>query len=271
MKVATFNLKNDYISLFSTHWSKRKNAVGQFFRDEMPDIAGTQELTIDAICDMEEMLSEYCWIGEGRGGEKKGEYCAVFYRKDQMTCLEHGTFWLARQEQVPNKRDWFSAFPRICTWGLFQDRHGRRFHLYNTHLDVVSPFARKNGIRLIMEHMKENYENTTYPCILTGDFNATPESQVLRMMRETNQCSGIFQGDSYQAALNASCSGEEKANCCQMKTYHGFRGRTEGVPIDYIFVSKGILIEETEIKQKMYGGKYPSDHFPIVMKIKIEM
>lgn len=266
LKIATFNLKRDVSRFFPNSWGQRRDAVAAFFEDETPDLVGTQELTAETLLDMERMLPGYDWIGEGRGGAAKGEYCAIFYRMDKLTCLEHGTFWLARAEAVPNKRDWFALVPRICTWGLFESREKQLLRIYNTHLDHISPLARKNGLNLILEHMRQDHKRQPCPCVLTGDFNASPGSAALGLISEMNMKEGFFSGESCQVFFNAQNPAEQES-----KTYHGFRGKTTGLPIDYIFASKGILIEEARILQKKYAGRYPSDHFPIIMKIKIEI
>lgn len=259
LSVSTFNLKHDYITWLSTHWSKRSQSVKLFFRKEMPDVVGTQELTRRMISDMEEFLPEYDWFGQGRGGGERGEYCAIFYKKERFRCLDKGTFWLARDEEAQGKRDWMAVFPRICTWGLLEDRsEGIRFFIYNTHLDHLSFLARKRGLRLIAEHIKARPAKE--PCILTGDFNAGPGSGAIKALDAFDMQYGLFSGDSYRVFVNAK----------NQRTYHGFGGKTAGKPVDYIFASKAVEILEARILQEKYGGRYPSDHFPIIMKIKIE-
>lgn len=256
LTVATFNLKHDHIAWLPTHWSKRMTAVKLFFEDKKPDVVGTQELTIRMIKDMEKLLPEYNWIGQGRYGGEQGEYCAVFFRKDRFTWIDKGTFWLARDEKVKGKRDWMAVLPRICTWVLLEEKgSGERLLVYNTHLDHVSPIARKNGLELIGRHVQR--QRGKNPCILTGDFNATPGSAAVRLLEEMDVQNGLFPGNSYNLFLNAE----------GQRTYHGFRGKTVGKPVDYIFTSKEVDIVETQIVQGKYDNRYPSDHFPIIMKI----
>lgn len=259
LTIATFNLKHDYIVWLSTHWSKRRIAVQQFFQQETPDIVGTQELTKAMIEELLELIPEYDWIGQGRGGGEKGEYCAILYRKDRFRCIRKDTFWLARDEKKKGKRDWLAVLPRICTWGLFEEvGTGEKMLLYNTHLDHVSPVARRNGLALIGNHIRR--QNGAIPCILTGDFNAMPGSGALKYLENLDVQYGLFSGNSYNLFLNAEG---------RQRTYHGFRGKTLGKPLDYIFTSKEIDILEAQIVQKKYDNRYPSDHYPILMKITV--
>lgn len=256
LTVATFNLKHDHIVWLPTHWSKRTEAVRQFFYEEKPDVVGTQELTLQTVMEMEALLPEYGWIGQGRNGGEKGEYCAVFFRKERFEWVDKGTFWLARDENRKGKRDWMAVLPRICTWVLLKEKNtGELLLVYNTHLDHISPLARRNGLKLIGKHIQR--QGGRVPCILTGDFNATPGSGAIRVLEDLDVQYGLFSGSSYNLFLNAE----------GQRTYHGFRGKTIGKPFDYIFTSKEIEIMEAQIIQKKYDDRYPSDHFPIVMKI----
>ncbi len=258
LTVATFNLKHDHIAWLSTHWSKRTEAVKQFFEETAPDVVGTQELTRRTIGDMEALLPEYDWIGQGRNGGEQGEYCAVFFKRNRFEWLDKGTFWLARNEQKKGTRDWMAVLPRICTWVLLREKEtGEKLLVYNTHLDHISPIARRKGLDLIARHIQR--QGGRVPCILTGDFNATPGSGAIRVLEEMDIKYGLFSGNSYNLFLNTQ----------GQRTYHGFHGKTVGKPVDYIFTSKEVEIVEARIVQDKYDGRYPSDHFPIVMKISV--
>ncbi|MEG1930492.1 MAG: endonuclease/exonuclease/phosphatase family protein [Anaerovorax sp.] len=263
LKISTFNLKNDHWPLLKTHWSRRKPAVCAFFREENPDIIGTQELKYQRILELLKTFPEYGFIGEGRQGGQLGEYCAVFYKKTKFHCISQGTFWLSK---CPHKksRGWLAMFPRICTWATFSvldgklHETGEQISVFNTHLDHISPYARTDGLLQITEFINENFRNQGV--ILMGDFNAKPDSRALKVIDAMSEENGIFTGSSYRGFYStASPNG---------KTYHGFHGSVVGKPMDYIFTSKEITIERVSVVQKKYCGMYPSDHFPIVLTCK---
>ena len=55
----------------------------------------------DQIQDLEEG-SGIRWIGVGReDGKQAGEFISIFYRKERLEPLEHDTFWLSEQPDVP--------------------------------------------------------------------------------------------------------------------------------------------------------------------------
>ena len=69
--------------------------------------------------------------------KKKGEYAAIFYKKNQLSLLDSGNFWLS---PTPERASlgWDAACIRICTWGKFQDKvSGKQFYFFNTHMDHV--------------------------------------------------------------------------------------------------------------------------------------
>jgi len=55
-----------------------------------------QEALKNQIDDLEILLPEYAWLGIGRDdGKMRGEYSAIFYRRDRLEPLETSTFWLS--------------------------------------------------------------------------------------------------------------------------------------------------------------------------------
>lgn len=259
MKIATFNLKNDHWSALKTHWSRRKPAIQEFFSIENPDIVGTQELNHRRVLELLEMKPEYAMVGEGRQGGELGEYCAIFYKKEKFQCLSNGTFWLSNHPHEKS-RGWLAMFPRICTWAKFSmiGEVQQEVVILNTHLDHFSPYARSNGILQIRKFIQENFHQQA--TVLMGDFNAKPNSKALKLMDTINAGTGLFNGSSYSVFYSTKSPNG--------KTYHGFGGGVVGMPIDYIFTSKEILIDSVCVEQKKYCGMYPSDHFPIVMNCK---
>ena len=75
--VMSFNLKRNLLPFGPHAWHRRAGQAARLIREVSPDILGTQELTEGPLGDMERLLSEYQWVGEGRGGGHKGEYTAI--------------------------------------------------------------------------------------------------------------------------------------------------------------------------------------------------
>ncbi len=266
LKVMSFNMKRNMFSFGRHAWSKRASLVADVIRRNAPDILGTQELTEITLSDLQRLLPEYAFVGQGRDGEKRGEYSAIFYRKDRFTLLSQDTFWLSKTPGMPS-RSWLALFPRICTWCELcpKDAPEKTVRVYNTHLDHVSYFARVNGLKLICRQILERYQAAPGPVVFMGDFNATPNSRTLRKWEEDNLASQekVMLRDSYNMLLKTS--GPQPLGC----SYHGFKGRILGNPIDYIFTSRDVVLRAVAIERAKGEGIYPSDHYPVVAEMEL--
>ena len=264
MPVMTFNLRYDNQGDGANAWPNRIDAAAAVIRSNEPLVFGIQEGLHSMLLDLEKRLPEYSWFGEGRnGGEggEGGEYSAVFYRKDRIELLEHGQFWLSGTPDVPGSVGWDARITRICTWGLLQEvSSGSRFLFFNTHLDHVGEAARLHGAALIVRFMKEHRAKWKVPALLTGDMNAVPDSPPIRFLRGERATDGVS-SDLSDAYLRAEGT--------IGRTFHGFKGSTEGEPIDYIFASPGFAVLSVKVDRTRPGGRYPSDHYPVIAEVRL--
>ena len=257
----SFNIKRNYFVGGPKCFHKRKEVIQEVVRRYDPDIIGTQELTASSLSILKKLLSQYSYVGKGRGGDDKGEYTAIFYRKDKFDLHEDYTFWLSKTPYKPS-RSWFAAMPRICTTCalVFKDDPTKMIRLYNTHLDHISYFARVKGLELITRRVNADIGKRT-PTLLMGDFNAKPTSKTMKKWQK--------QSDDYQTIKlkNAYTLLDEDG---MTRSYHGFVGKTKGSPIDYIFTTEDIEIQEVHICRDQINGFFPSDHYPIVATLQIQ-
>ena len=273
VKIMSFNLKHNVFSFGKNAWKNREKRAAMLIRRLAPDIIGTQELTHQALEDLCGRLPEYAWCGQARGGDERGEYAAILYRKARFQLDDTNTFWLSDTPDVPS-RDWFALFPRICTCCQLTEREsGKSLRIYNTHLDHLSARARINGVKLIMERLME--EDSAIPVVFMGDFNAKPGSRTLRTLEslldaglpgpqkdrgENSPTEKALLTDSYSALL--------KRERPIGRSYHGFSGKTRGAPIDYIFTSRAITIKRVRLDRSTTGQLYPSDHYPVIADLE---
>ena len=263
-KVMSFNMKKDLLKNGNNSWSNRVSLIVQMIMENTPDIIGTQELTVTGISDLQRLLPQYGHVGLGRSGGKKGEYSAIFFRKERFGLDYDQTFWLSNTPQNPS-RWWLSCFPRICTCCHLRTKDSRHqlIKVYNTHLDHISYFARVKGLQTIANHILEDHLANGYaPVILLGDFNATPNSKTMRIWQEE----GV--GNSHQLPLQNAyhylvTTKQENIS----RSYHGFKGKTLGNPIDYIFTSRDWIVNEFQIRRDKYLEGFPSDHYPIIAEL----
>jgi endonuclease/exonuclease/phosphatase family metal-dependent hydrolase len=228
---------------------------------------GTQELTAPMLADLRSRLEEYGWVGQGRLGGEDGEWSAIAYRTADWKPVDSGTFWLSETPEVPGSISWDSSLPRICTWCLLESvrQPGVRILAFNTHLDHMGREARSRGLRIICERLAEMRRRLSLPVILTGDFNDEPDSEPLRVIGEFPLGAGAAAGERLVNAYDAVGLDAEQTG----GTFHDFKGGEEGLPIDYIFVSPEITVDELQVDRSQVDGGYPSDHYPVAATVRI--
>lgn len=144
--------------------------IAQIINEEKPLLIVTQELLPHMVLDLEKILKEYTWVGKPRS--MGDEYNAIFYRKDLIKRINHGTFWLSETPAVEGSISWDATLPRICTWVEVETIDSKfKFRLFNTYLDHVSKEAWVHGIKIIKDFINQINAREQLPTILTGDFN----------------------------------------------------------------------------------------------------
>jgi len=257
LAVMTYNLRLDVASDGENAWPNRKEFLVSQIKFYEPDIFGTQEGLPHQIKYINDTLKNYSFIGQGREGNSKGEYSALFYNINKFKLLAHNTFWLSETPEKVSK-GWDAAYIRICTYGLFVDmKTDKKFWVFNTHLDNEGEEARNKGLNLILKKIDEvNTQN--FPVILTGDFNDSPESKLItnlkNKMTDTREVSKTKPFGSFG-------------------TFNGFKF-CEPVTrkIDYIFISdtKRLQVLKYGVLTDSKNLKYPSDHFPVYVKLQFQ-
>jgi endonuclease/exonuclease/phosphatase family metal-dependent hydrolase len=178
------------------------------------------------------------------------QYPTIFYRQG-FQVKDSGEFWLSETPDVYRSTSWDSAFPRMVTYGLFQEP-GRNlwFYFVDTHLDHISSLARLHGARLI----REFFQGKDQPLILVGDFNEPPDGAVFQELTST----GHRLKDAWRTLHP---QGPEPP------TQHNFDGHPRGHRIDWILVTTPFQVTKAEIVGYNHSGRYPSDHFPYVVEV----
>lgn len=280
LTVASYNIRNanKSDSIKGNGWQQRCPVIAQLVSFYDFDIWGSQEVKKGQLDDLLAGLPQYASIGVGRDdGKEKGEYSPIFYKKDRVTLLNTGDFWLSEHTDYPNK-GWDAALPRICTWGHFADKcSGLKFWFFNLHMDHIGVVARNESSKLVLAKIKEMCGDD--PVILTGDFNVDQASEGYSILSSSPMLT-----DSYErAAVKYTLNG----------TFNGFNPNLMTTSrIDHIFVSPifevrkyGVLTDTyrsqtkevesikgkdapQEISFKEYEARMPSDHFPIMAVLK---
>jgi endonuclease/exonuclease/phosphatase family metal-dependent hydrolase len=249
----TFNLR--YASPTPPHaWPQRRPVMKALIEATVPDVIGTQEGVYPQLRDLAADLPAYDWIGLGRAGGSRGEFMAVFHRKDRLEPLEFDHFWLSDTPDVVGSRSWGNFLPRMATWVKFRDRRTKQeFYFFNTHFDHLAQKAREQSAALILQRVESL--NTKLPVLLVGDFNAAAGANPAydRLVGKA-----AFT-DTWTAARRR---GEE------LGTFHNYQGPVKGGRrIDWILTRGPVTAEAAEVVTFARDGQYPSDHFPVFARL----
>lgn len=255
-QIATYNIRFDNANDLGNLWKDRSPHLINQIKFHKMDIIGTQEGLYHQLEEMKVAL-EFPYIGIGRDkGGKEGEFSAVFYNPEKFTVIEQSTFWLSETPDRPSK-GWDAALNRVCTWGKFEDKTGNIFYVFNIHYDHVGQKAREESSKLVVQKIKEiNKEG--HPIIFMGDFNVTPDNPAYSTVLEHSN-------------LKDSRLVSQAPPIGNQGTFNGFNWEElpDGI-IDHIFVSPNITVLRHGILTDNYGMKYPSDHFPVMIEIKLK-
>lgn len=251
--LASFNVRVPVDKSPNT-WEERLPRCREVIEKNNFDIVGVQE---PVIAQVESLVKDppYDYIGGGRDDfKRKGEFCAILYRRSRFECLQNGTFGLSETPDVPGVRSWQSACPRIATWGLFRDKTtGKEFIYYNTHLDHKSEPARCEGIKLIVEHAKKHAAGK--PIILSGDFNTRPDTETYKTAQSLLHDSRLISATPHEGPD---------------KTFHGWGKSKITQPIDFIFVSDEFEVHSHRTIDTLQNGVYASDHHPVAVTLTLK-
>ena len=260
LTIMTFNLRTHTANDAGNEWVHRAPWAAETIQAHTPSFVGVQEAYLLMLDDLQRELSDYAWIGEGRRGGTEDEACAIFYRRDEFEVVGHGQFWLSETPQTVASLGWDSDYPRICTWGRFLHRvSGREIRVYNTHFDHIGEQARIEGAKLVASVMlRHDREFPGSASVLMGDMNGGPSDAPLRYLRGE-----LTEPGDIPALQDAYGRLEGPSG----RTFHDFLGGLEGEPIDYIFASAQLQVRRSLIDRRDFGGKYPSDHYPLVAEL----
>jgi endonuclease/exonuclease/phosphatase family metal-dependent hydrolase len=251
LKVMTYNIRLDHNSDGVNQWPNRKNKVFELIKKYDPDIFGVQEALPNQMEDLSNNLSDYSFIGVGRDdGKNKGEYSALFFKKEKYKLLDQNTFWLSETPEIPGSKSWDAAITRIATWGKFLDlKTNKEFFVLNTHFDHIGKEARKRSAALLKTKATEIAR--TLPLIIMGDFNCMREEEPYQVMMDSSP-------PKLSDAAPLPASG----------TFCGFEvGAMECRPIDYIFHSQHWTSKNYTVISDHNDKYYPSDHLPVMVEL----
>ncbi|CAG9327760.1 unnamed protein product [Blepharisma stoltei] len=136
--------------------------------------------------------------------------------------------------------------------------------IVNTHLDWQSDESRVKEIEELLDWIKPMMD---FPIVITGDFNATPDSEVYRLLSEKFQ-SALYSmnGKEPDKTYPSELLDHEEI----MRTWH-YELLGPKVPrvYDYIWF-RNIKLKDAKVINSIKEGLFcPSDHYPLVAEFEL--
>ncbi len=252
MKIMSFNLRVDNSYDGINAFSCRIARVLDTINGESPDIIGFQEVTDSMRKAVRENLKDYTTIGCGRNSDYHGEAMLIAFKTELFELIEVKNVWLSETPDVPGTKYEIdhSGCPRMYTSVLLKHNDiAAPFRFVNTHLDHEGAKARL----LESEQLCSDLGKYGEKFILTGDFNATPNSPEILLITDKLQHRGCI-----------DCTADLGP------TFHDF-GKypiEKQVKIDYIFTD-GVCKNAYKVEDFPVNGQYYSDHNAVCAEIEL--
>lgn len=253
LRLATYNIRYDNPGDSGNLWKDRKVHVAALIRYHGFEIFGVQEALHHQLNDLAAALPTFAHYGCGRDdGNMAGEHSSIFYRTDLFEMLDKGDFWLSETPDKPGP-GWDATLHRICSWVKLKDkRTSKTFHVFNAHYDHRGVQARIGSSKLILQKIRDIAGPG--PAIFMGDLNGSPESEWYK----------ILSGSGWLKDTRSTATSVYAPN----GSFNAFRTDAVGKDvIDHIFVSGHFKAGAWAILTDTYYGKFPSDHFPVMVDI----
>ena len=254
IKSMSFNLRYDTESDGINSFTNRFHRVLDVIEKENADIIGFQEVTDSMRIRLRKELKNYTLIGCGRDANYHGESMFIAFRTDKFELISSESVWLSDTPSIPGSRyknSDQSGCPRMYTSLLLKHNDIKKpFRFINTHLDHSGENARYLGAKQLVEAILKYDEKF----ILTGDFNATPDSYEIKYMISALKEKGVI-----------DCTKD------LAPTFHAF-GKIptdEFLKIDYIFTD-GICNKVYAVEDIPENGQYYSDHNAVCAYIDVD-
>jgi endonuclease/exonuclease/phosphatase family metal-dependent hydrolase len=263
--LCTFNLRFATAPDGADAWHHRKPLLLECLAALDPDILCTQEAMSEQIDAIRERFPHWGMAGAGRFAgvvsprptePEPGEHCAVFYRTDRFDPVDTWTRWLSDTPERPASLGPGTDLPRIVTRvRLREQASGRLLDVYNTHLHWGSTFT---GFAVDLLGRWIGDTPAEVPLLLTGDFNADAAGPEHAALTALPLAGGRRLRDVFDVRPG------------RRGTRHDFTGEAP-VCIDWILASSELGVRRAWTDTWSRGGRYPSDHFPVVAELGAEI
>ena len=226
--------------------------------DADPDVICVQEWTGAHMIHVQPELEE---VYEVLTFERDLSECAaICYKRDRFELVDTEHFWLSETKEEYSA-GWDAVYPRIYSAAILRDKkNGKVFRAGTTHIDIAE-IAQVEQRNIVVQHTA----NSSEPALICGDFNFNTISKLYPYCTEyLDDCRLLAPN----AVTTASYNGYDYDKTILDKDGNVIDGK--GTPIDHIFVKRGAFtVHSYDVLNYLIEGKFSSDHFPLVVELKI--
>lgn len=189
----------------NTSWTTRRNNVLNMINDQKPDIISITEGDEGKSPEMAGLLPAYT-LETGPWNE---ESTCLLYNKSTMKVIETGVFGYSSTPDQNRTSDWgdgaVNNWLRKCNWALFEQiSTGKRFYVYNNHLDALnSPLGpaywRLEQAKLMAARIAAR-TYPQYPFVVIGDLNEAENGSAISYLKN-GAANPVQMKDTYREIL----------------------------------------------------------------------
>ena len=257
LHLASFNIHYIVPQDQDEDWEERKHAVTRVLKEIDADIIAFQEMETFEGGHYSRRNLQITWINASTKGYKIAAVGdpkffpstqPILYKPERFRTITQGFFFFSDTPDKIYSRQWDGRYPYFCSWVRFHSKCiGKEFYVFNVHNDYKSRSNRLKTSALIADRIQRVVPDGV-PIIVLGDFNASKRSKEIRLIEAIG--------------LTVVQPG-------------GATFRRWGLPflpaIDHILVSEEFKPQSNVIVwRKRYNGVYPSDHYPISVKLTLK-
>lgn len=268
--VASFNIRLDTeADTDYKDWSARKENCAAVVKNHSFDVFGLQEVLYNQQIDLKALLPDYGFYFVGRDNGSAGEAVGVAYNTRVFEIVDWNRFWLSDTPDIPsNSVNWGGMTrKRVAAWVLLRHKEsGKTFYFLATHLEVNNngvsyAGVREKSARLIIEKMKSINEDGL-PLFVVGDMNpeADDEAALEAFRSEYHDSFRVAQDGGFREGPKATYQAFDPSRNLDKASSH---------PFDFIFYTDPVELKTFAALTDTFGGYYPSDHLPVVAKVKL--
>lgn len=225
--------------------------IAAFLKENKADIICLQELTIDF--DKQNNIHTPEYIAKELGynahyqeiafADKSVKLANAIFSKYELS--DTRTVWVNQEQGSGDYDDENRAYVEARVNFDGKELTVGTVHMSYTH--AFEPSERKlQETDALVEAIKDNSQNF----VLTGDFNAQPDSEVIKRIESH--------------VKNLGPDYDQKTWTTKPFSYNGFEADTLDWRLDYIFGSSDIVVNSSEVLQTEF-----SDHLPVIVELKV--